>query len=72
MAQGKVVLKWRNKFSGEEGYVKSVSVAKGYFINTFNKYDAKTYVTPKAVDNDLQKLNSLGEMLNNDFFTENM
>ena len=29
-----VLLKWRNKFSGEEGFVKSVSKANGYFINT--------------------------------------
>ena len=68
-AMKKTVLKWRNKLSGEEGYVKTVSVAKGYFINTFEASEAKSYRSEKAVEADLEKLRSFGEMEANDFFT---
>lgn len=66
----KVVLKWRNKFSGEEGYVASVSKAKGYFINTFDKAEAKKYANETSVQKDLATLEAIGESENNDFFTE--
>ena len=63
-------LKWRNRYSGETGYVKSVSLAKGYFINTFDKSEAKQYISDKMISNDLDILLKIGEMDNNDFLTE--
>lgn len=63
-------LKWRNRYSGETGYVKSVSLAKGYFINTFDKSEAKQYRSDKMISNDLDILLKIGEMDNNDFLTE--
>lgn len=62
------VLKWRNKFSGEEGFVMKVSKANGCFINTFNPAEAKGYRSQAEVDKDLQVLAAIGEMNNNDFF----
>lgn len=72
MAAGKLNLKWRNKFSSEEGYVASVSKAKGYFINTFDKAEAKKYANETLAQKDLATLEALGEMENNDFFTESI
>lgn len=66
----KVNLKWRNRFSGEEGYVASVSKAKGYFINTFDKAQAKKYASEASTQKDLVTLEALGEFENNEFFTE--
>ncbi len=60
-------LQWRNKLSGETGYVKSVSVKKGYFENTFNKAEAKNYANEGFAKADLKKLESFGEFENNDF-----
>lgn len=65
----KTVLAWRNKFSGEEGYVKSVSKAKGYFINTFDSKDAKGYRSENMINTDLNILANIGELVNNDFYT---
>ena len=70
MAANKLILKWTNKFSGEEGYVASVSKAKGYFINTFDKAEAKKYANEAGVQKDLVILEALGEFVNNDFSTE--
>jgi hypothetical protein len=64
----RTVLKWRNKFSGEEGYVGKVSKAQGHFINTFNPDEAKRYTARKLIENDLKTLEELGEAVNNDFF----
>jgi hypothetical protein len=70
MAAVKVNLKWKNKLSAEEGYVASVSKAKGYFINTFDKAEAKKYASEAATKKDLTILKELGELENNEFFTE--
>ncbi len=64
----KSILGWRNRYSGEEGFVKSVSLKKGYFENTFNKSNAKSYVNEGLVRKDLNILNTIGETQNNDFF----
>lgn len=63
-------LKWRNKFSGETGYVKTVSPKSKCFFNTFNKEDAKKYTSEAMLNKDLAFLESIGEMYNNIFFTE--
>lgn len=70
MAAVRFNLKWRNKFSGEEGYVASVSKAKGYFINTFDKAEAKKYASEASAQKDLATLEAFGEFVNNEFFTE--
>ncbi len=72
MAAVKVNLKWKNKLSGEEGYVASVSKAKGYFVNTFDKAEAKKYASAAATQKDLVILEQLGELENNTFFTEEL
>lgn len=61
-------LKWKNKFSGEEGYVAKVKKSAGYFENTFQQEAAKKYKTEQAYNKDIQILNSIGEADNNDFF----
>ena len=66
----KRVIKWTNKMSGETGYVKSVSRARGCFINTWDKSDAKKYQTDKQIDKDMQILEEVGEAQNNQFDTE--
>jgi hypothetical protein len=62
----KVILKWTNKFSHEEGFVKSVSDKEKHFINTYDCSEAKQY-SEKNVDKVLKKLESYGEANNNDF-----
>ena len=64
----KAVLKWRNKFSGEEGFVKSVSKVNGHFINTWDLRNAKIYKGEKQLNNDLEILNCIGETKMNMFF----
>ena len=63
----KRVLKWTNKVSGETGFVKSVSTVRGYFVNTWDKQDAKVYNTDKQVNKDLETLAEVGETINNNF-----
>lgn len=38
-----MIIKWRNKWSGEEGYVKCLNRKGGYFENTFEKSEAKVW-----------------------------
>jgi hypothetical protein len=66
----KTVLKWTNRFSGEEGFVKSVLPSRGYFVNTFDVVDAKAYKGPKDIMNDLELLRKFGEFDNNMFTSE--
>lgn len=61
-------LKWKNRYSGEEGYVKQVNVSKGHFTNTFVYEEAKKYPTLKSLETDVKKLIQMGEGDNNEFF----
>ena len=61
-----VVLKWTNKYSGDTGYVASLSAKEKCFINTFSKEEAKRY-SEKAVKGIMTKLESYHETDNNDF-----
>ena len=61
-----VVLKWTKKYSGETGYVASVSTKVQCFVNTFNMDDAKRY-SEKAVKGILTKLDNYHETDNNIF-----
>lgn len=62
-----MVIKWINRFSGEVGYVKSISVNEGHFNNTFDVSEARKFAnlgTLKAAVNSLIKM---GEAENNEF-----
>ena len=61
-----VKIKWTNKYSGETGYVESVSSKNKCFVNTFEKKEAKEY-SEKAVKGILTKLDSYNETENNTF-----
>lgn len=37
------IIKWTNKYSKEEGYVKCLNRKEGYFENTFERSEAKAY-----------------------------
>ena len=60
-------LKWTNKFSGETGYVKKVMKVKGFFVNTYDAAEAKSYKNEKAATEDIAVLESIGEAENNTF-----
>lgn len=70
--KNKRVLKWTNKYSGETGYVGTVSKKKGYFTNEPDVFKAKRYITDKAISNDLEILKSFGEFKNNNFAAEEL
>lgn len=61
-----VVLKWTNKYSGETGYVSSVSTKAQCFVNTYDIAEAKRY-SEKAVKGILTKLENYHETDNNIF-----
>lgn len=63
-----VVIKWKNKFSGEEGFVESVSTKEQHFINTYDQSQAKQY-SESSAKGIITKLISYGEAENNDFIT---
>ena len=62
-----VSIKWTNKFSGEVGYVRSVSNKEGHFNNTFDESKAKKYDSPSKAEKVIEKLISFGEGDNNNF-----
>ena len=64
------IIKWINKFSGESGYVKSVLKSKGYFVNTWERDNAKTYLNDGMAKKDLLLIEEMGEAVNNDFVIE--
>jgi hypothetical protein len=61
-----VILKWRNRYSGETGYIASVSTKNRCFVNTNDEDKAKRY-SDKAVASVLGKLEAYGETANNEF-----
>jgi len=61
------VIKWINKFSNEEGYLKSVKKADGHFVNTFDVEDAKTFARQSDITKTMKVLEEIGECENNDF-----
>ena len=56
MAKQRVNVRWRNRLSGETGYV-----------NTWEQPEAKKYISEKAANNDIVLLNEIGEGKDNDF-----
>lgn len=64
------ILKWINKFSNEQGYLKSVKKADGHFVNTNVKEEAKTFSRQCDVTRTLKVLEEIGECENNVFEAE--
>ena len=61
------VIKWTNKFSNEEGYVKSVKKTDGHFVNTFDIDEAKIFSRQSDVVRAMNTLEAIGETENNVF-----
>ncbi len=53
-----MVIKWTNKFSNETGFVKKINKKAGYFENTFDESEAKSFTktTGEKALNDLPVL----------------
>ena len=62
-----VVIKWTNKFSGETGYVKSVSTKEKHFNNTYEQNDARQYASETTANKAISNLIGYGEAENNNF-----
>ena len=60
-------IQWTNKYSGETGYVGSISKAKGYFVNAASVEEARSFRSDKEVATAIQTLVELGEAENNVF-----
>lgn len=65
----KCVLKWKNNYSGEEGFVEKVSVKNQYFINTYEQSKAKQYASESAAKKGIDQLEAFGQgsQINNSF-----
>ncbi len=61
-----VILKWTNKYSGDTGYVASISAKSQCFENTFEIEKARRY-SEKAVKGIMTKLENYHETDNNIF-----
>ena len=61
------ILKWTNKYSGETGYVASVSAKDKCFVNTFNKDEAKVYKSESVARRMITSLQTYGEAEQNTF-----
>ena len=62
-----MIIQWTNKYSNEQGYVKSVNTKERHFINTFNKDEAKNYKQERNAFKVIEQLTSFGEADNNNF-----
>ncbi len=61
------IIKWRNKFSGDTGFVKSINKKEGHFVNTFEQDEAKSYSNDKTCATAIKSLHDMGEAENNEF-----
>jgi hypothetical protein len=61
------IIKWRNKYSGETGFVESISSKEGHFTNTFEEKEAKGYKSAAIAKRMVSTLTAIGEADNNDF-----
>ena len=53
-----MVIKWTNKCSGEQGFVKNINHKAGYFENTFDQSKARNYSSSRIgkVIKDLEQM----------------
>ena len=61
------IIKWENKFSAETGLVKKINKGKGYFENTYNVEEAKSFKTKKGAENAIETLKVLKDAENNTY-----
>ena len=59
---------WRNRYSGETGFVKAIRESKGYFENG-SVEDAHVFGSDAECRAAIDVLNAIGEGRNNDFMT---
>jgi len=62
-----MIIKWTNKFSGEQGYVQQVKKADGHFVNTFDPAEAKSFARKSDITRALNLLAEMGETADNSF-----
>lgn len=62
-----MIIQWTNKYSNEQGYVKSVNIKERHFVNTFNRDEAKNYKQERNAVKVIEQLTSFGEADNNNF-----
>ena len=55
------IIKWRNFYSGEEGYVAKVSTKELCFYNTLDINSAKVYSSEAIAKKTLRQLESFGQ-----------
>ncbi len=53
-----MIVRWTNKCSGEQGYVKVIRHKEGYFENTFEQSQAKNY-SPSRIGQVIKTLENL-------------
>lgn len=63
-------MKWTNKYSGETGYVESISAKEKHFVNTRDKNSAKRYGSLGVIRRMITTLEMYGEAENNIFEAE--
>ena len=61
-----VIIQWTNKYSGEIGYVGSVSTKNRCFYNA-DRNGAKHYKSEKAAQKAIAQITEYGEAENNNF-----
>jgi len=61
------IIQWKNKYSGEIGYVGSVSAKERCFHNA-DRGGAKNFKSQKSADKAIEQLKEYGEAENNDFY----
>ena len=61
------IIKWRNKYSGETGYVEKINKKYGYFENTFDESLASIFKTKSTASRALNWLTNSEEGENNTF-----
>lgn len=62
-------LKWTNKYSGEQGYVKSIKPSRGYFESTSDENEARNFRSANEAQKAIDQLIAMGEAENNSFET---
>lgn len=63
----KLKIKWINKFSGEQGFVKSIKASKGHFESTYEEVEARSFRSDKEAQKAIEQLVAIGEAENNNF-----
>ncbi len=61
------IIQWTNRFSNEQGFVKSVKKADGHFVSTNDISEAKSYKRQCDAVKCISTLEEIGEAVNNSF-----